>query len=206
MTNEEAIKQLQVTKQCDVDTVAQIKALDKAIDALRSATGEKEKDHFHSEKMVPLTLEQLRDMIRPTPVWAEIEGKTVEGWDGYWCLCVRGYILTPGQILMFAEKMRGAKFYIYPPANIDLEAWTGCPYCGGVPHMEGVELKPCASGYIGAEVAFGKCRDDQCVGMVVYYRNAAAGYLDFDYCPFCGKPQTPKAWYEQEKRLMALMN
>lgn len=51
MTNEEVIKQLEITKQCDVDTVAQIKALNIAIVALRN--------YPISE---PLTLEQLRDM------------------------------------------------------------------------------------------------------------------------------------------------
>lgn len=81
------------------------------------------------------------------------------------------------------------------------EAWGECTYCSGIPHMEGVELQPCASGYIGCEVDFGKCPDDKKVGMVVYYRNEAGGYVDFDFCPFCGKPQTEKAWAELEKRM-----
>ena len=61
MTNEEAIKQLEITKECDVDTVAQIKALDVAIAALRNHS-------VDTDKMVPLTLEQVR-MRRGTWVW-----------------------------------------------------------------------------------------------------------------------------------------
>ena len=94
------------------------------------------------------------------------------------------------------EAVRG-----YFQFQIDREAWKECTYCSGIPHMEGVELKPCASGNIGCEVAFGKCRDDESVGMVVYHRNTAGGYVDFDFCPFCGKPQTEEAWAILEKRL-----
>lgn len=161
-----------------------------------------------SSMSTPLTLEQLRGMVGQW-VWVVVNYDH----DGELYKCDGWALITTQAIVSYLDQtipidFYGKKFvaYAYPPTHIDREAWTGCPYCGGVPHMEGVELKPCASGYIGAEVAFGKCRDDQCIGMVVYYRNAAAGYLDFDYCPFCGKPQTPKAWYEQEKRLMALMN
>nr|DAT62569.1 MAG TPA: Protein of unknown function (DUF551) [Caudoviricetes sp.] len=81
-------------------------------------------DHFvDTTKMVPLTLEQLMGMEKPTPVWAEVENKTIEGWGGYWCLCVRGHILTPSLISMYAEKMEGVKFYSHHPAHIDREAW-----------------------------------------------------------------------------------
>ena len=74
MTNEEAIKQLEITKECDVDTVAQIKALDVAIAALRNHS-------VDTDKMVPLTLEQVR-MRRGTWVWIVSPDKdlTVSGW------------------------------------------------------------------------------------------------------------------------------
>lgn len=72
----------------------------------------------------PLTLEQLREMEKPTPVWMESKKKTIEGWGGYWCLCARGHIITPGLISMYADKMDGAEFYAYQPAHIDREAWT----------------------------------------------------------------------------------
>ena len=44
----------------------------------------------------PLTLEQLREMDEPTPVW----------WKkaGHWCLCERGFIIVPnGNIYEFEE-------------------------------------------------------------------------------------------------------
>lgn len=75
-------------------------------------------------KMAPITLEQLRRMECPTPVWAEVEGKTIEGWDSYWCLCHRGRVLAPGHIMMYADSVDGVAFYAYPPAHIDRDAWT----------------------------------------------------------------------------------
>lgn len=65
-----------------------------------------------------LTLEQLRQMEKPTPVWAKPEKKTIEAWDGYWCICQRGHIITPGLVSMYADKMNGVTFYAYPPAHI----------------------------------------------------------------------------------------
>lgn len=78
----------------------------------------------------PLTLEQLRGMDKPTPVWMEADKKTIEGWGGHWCLCQRGHILTPGMVSMYADKMDGATFYSYPPAHIDREKWEPCKICG----------------------------------------------------------------------------
>ena len=54
----------------------------------------------------PLTLEELREMDEPTPVW----------WKkaGYWCLCERGFIITPnGNIYEFEEN--NWTFYRRPP-------------------------------------------------------------------------------------------
>ena len=54
----------------------------------------------------PLTLEQLREMDEPTPVW----------WKraGYWCLCERGFIIAPnGNIYEFEET--DGTFYRRPP-------------------------------------------------------------------------------------------
>lgn len=77
----------------------------------------------------PLTVEQLRGMDMPTPVWMEADKKTIEGWGGYWCICQRGHILTPGMVSMYADKMDGATFYSYPPAHIDREKWGPCMWC-----------------------------------------------------------------------------
>ena len=54
----------------------------------------------------PLTLEQLREMDEPTPVW----------WKkaGHWCLCERGFIIVPnGDIYEFEET--DGTFYRRPP-------------------------------------------------------------------------------------------
>ena len=54
----------------------------------------------------PLTLEQLREMDEPTPVW----------WKraGCWCLCERGFIIAPnGNIYEFEET--DGTFYRRPP-------------------------------------------------------------------------------------------
>ena len=54
----------------------------------------------------PLTLEQLREMDEPTPVW----------WKkaGFWCLCERGFIIAPNGNIYEFEETDGA-FYRRPP-------------------------------------------------------------------------------------------
>ena len=57
----------------------------------------------------PLTLEELREMDEPTPVWWEKAG--------YWCLCERGFIITPnGNIYEFEEN--DWIFYRRPPEEV----------------------------------------------------------------------------------------
>lgn len=57
----------------------------------------------------PLTLEELREMDEPTPVWWEKAG--------YWCLCERGFIITPnGNIYEFEEN--NWTFYRRPPEEM----------------------------------------------------------------------------------------
>ena len=76
MTHEEAIAFLEQYINSEVYTEKCISAHEMAITALRSAhAGEAMGYHFlipHTTKMVPLTLEQLRRMECPTPVWAEV--------------------------------------------------------------------------------------------------------------------------------------
>lgn len=87
-------------------------------------------DHFpDSTKMMPLEPEQLQAMKHPTPIWAEVEGETIEGWSGYWCLCQKGVVLTPSSFATRAEQMGGVKFYSYPPFHINQEAWEPCMMC-----------------------------------------------------------------------------
>ena len=54
----------------------------------------------------PLTLEQLREMDEPTPVWWEKAG--------FWCLCERGFIIAPNGNIYEFEETDGI-FYRRPP-------------------------------------------------------------------------------------------
>ena len=59
----------------------------------------------------PLTLEQLREM--EDPVWCVC--KTVEGFEGFWCLCDHGYILTPARQIFDVKEIPHWVFYRRPP-------------------------------------------------------------------------------------------
>lgn len=182
MTNEEAISIIENEIQIDVRlcTDEQVdkfqKALYKAIDALRNKT---------SGEL--LTIEQLREMDRPTPVWAEVVGKTIEGWDGYWCLCHRGKVLAPGRILMNADSAEGVTFYAYQPAYIDREAWTA----------EWREL------HGDKMVGLDDCGND--VYKHYHYSVCTScgkgSAVKSNFCQVCGKAMTPEAWAMMEKRL-----
>ncbi len=130
-----------------------------------------------TDKTSPLTLEQLREMKKPTPVWMESKKKTIEGWGGYWCLCAGGYIITPGCISMYADKMNEAELYAYPPAHIDREAWT--------------------AEWIYPENEFNLPRCSKCG---CNSKDAQYGHKD-NFCPKCGRAMTPEAWAMLEKRL-----
>ena len=54
----------------------------------------------------PLTLDVLREMDEPTPVWWEKAG--------CWCLCERGFIIAPNGNIYEFEETDGA-FYRRPP-------------------------------------------------------------------------------------------
>jgi hypothetical protein len=125
----------------------------------------------------PLTLEQLRGMDKPTPVWMEADKKTIEGWGGYWCLCQRGHILTPGMVSMYADKMDGATFYSYPPAHIDLEKWTA----EWVDNDQGEGMM---------------CKCSKCGYPVSYFWGKT------EFCPGCGRAMTPEALAELERRCL----
>lgn len=71
--------------------------------------------------------------------------------------------------------------YAYQPAHIDREAWEPCKLCGGAKYVYGQASAVAPNedkGQIETEVEG-----------------------DFDYCPICGRPLTPEAWAELEKRL-----
>ena len=84
------------------------------------------------------------------------------------------------------------------------KVWRGCDYCKHA-WMEGLGLKPCASGNIGVELTIGRVNEDDAFGILAYYRNAAAGYIDFPFCPFCGRPMTEDATHMVMERINKLL-
>lgn len=66
----------------------------------------------------PLTIEQLREM--EDPVWCVC--KTVEGFEGFWCLCNHGYILTPARQIFDVKEIPHWVFYRRPPEGEEREA------------------------------------------------------------------------------------
>lgn len=126
----------------------------------------------------PLTQEQLQAMKHPTPIWAEVEGETIEGWSGYWCLCQKGVVLTPSSFATRAEQMGGVKFYSYPPSHINQEAWDPCDQC-----------KSCESCYKLDSFHCFECKE------------MSEFVPDSSFCGKCGRPRTLGAWAELEKRV-----
>ena len=83
--------------------------------------------------------------------------------------------------------------------------WPRCDYCKHA-WMEGLDLKPCASGNIGVELTIGRTSKDDDFVILAYYRNAAAGYIDFPFCPFCGRPMTDEAVQMAMERMDKCIN
>ena len=180
MTNEEAISVIENEIQIDVRlcTNEQVDrfqtALYMAISALRAEPTGK-----------ALTLEQLREM-GGQPVWVKVIGKTGISCDG-WCeVEIRekdpfAYVWWPGSevedIAKIEDYGKTLACYAYPPVHIDREGWE-CPLC---------------SSY---EVILFKAwkKPEQVIGGPF----AQGGAM---FCPHCGKPRTPEAWAELEKRM-----
>ncbi|MDD5017177.1 MAG: hypothetical protein PHO15_03645 [Eubacteriales bacterium] len=74
-----------------------------SIDALRK--------HAARENPAPLTLEQLRERIKP--VWCVC--KLFDGNNGYYCLCQNGMITPPSHMSFYAEERPSWIFYDHPP-------------------------------------------------------------------------------------------
>lgn len=186
MTNKEAISILErkTTIPGDGYTWEQIEeAINVAVAALKS-------NQVGSE---PLTLEQLREMSGK-PVWIE---RIEAPYDGKWFIVDYADTENPDKTLYTDSGVTYSeygKYFIahpYPPARIDREAWTaerewfdeetGNPI-DGIERVWGWKCSKC-----------GKALPD-----------------DFDnpdyppkieFCPFCGRAMTPRAWAELEKRL-----
>lgn len=119
--------------------------------------------------------------------------------DEQYKICEEFYYLSaspekdyPG-VMSYMEALAVAITALRPVSREQVERiWPGCDYCKHA-WMEGLDLKPCASGNIGVELTIGRTSKDDAFGILAYYRNAAAGYIDFPFCPFCGRPMTDEA-------------
>lgn len=101
------------------------------------------------------------------------------------------------------ERIVNWRNYMAPTREQVEKVFPGCDYCKHA-WMEGLDLKPCAIGNIGVELTIGRVSEDDAFGILAYYRNAAAGYIDFPFCPFCGRPMTEEAVQMVLERLEAL--
>ena len=68
--------------------------------------------------------------------------------------------------------------------------FPGCEMCLG---WNSLKLKPCANGDLGVQADIGSVGKEDPFGLVVYNHHLASGYVDFPFCPFCGKPKTDRA-------------
>ena len=154
----------------------QISVLETCLEAVRAY-------HIGEDtEMVPLTLEQLREMDGQ-PVWGV---SLINGKPGEWFI-VRvvnmskcWFIACAGASQGFGDKDTYGKTwlaYAYHPANIDREAWTA----------EWI--------YPESKWSLPRCSKCECNS-----KDAQYSHKD-NFCPKCGRAMTPEGWAELEKRL-----
>lgn len=91
----------------------------------------------------------------------------------------------------FMEALGMALSALRPVSREQVEkVFPGCGMCSG---WNTVKLKPCANGDLGVQADIGSVGKGDAFGLVVYNKHLASGYVDFPFCPFCGKPQTDEA-------------
>ena len=157
---------------CEPDNWAeQLKVMETCLEAVR--------DHFpDTKKMMPLTLEQLREMDGH-PVWVEFEDRSGGLW-GIVHISVFEQIAFPdGLHCTIGQPYYGKiyKAYACPPSHLDMEAWSGC-VCT-------TSDKSCCT----------------CVSMNCHTCIRQSEYKMGRYCSACGRPMTEGARAELEKRL-----
>lgn len=152
-------------------------ALEFALTALRSMPEAGEYHLRDGTKMVPLSLEQLKQM-NGKPVWGK---SLINEKPGEWFILrvvnmsKTWFIACAGAEQGFGDKDTYGKTWLaypYPPAHIDRSKWEKCELCSLT------DGKP-ASRLILAETCNGEAK----------------------YCPRCGRPLTEEAWAELERRL-----
>ena len=172
-----------------------LEALDMAVKALRliatvdhfpdSTKMIHDSDFVDTNKMVPLTLEQLREKVgQPvvikysyggpyTFVIVDVRYVPHLGADKIRLVFPDGYITVN-------ERDYGTYFttYAYPPAHIDRAAWKPCRVCAQYEVL----------GFRGWR------RQEN----MLKHPDGSGGCM---YCPHCGRPRNDKAWDQLEKRL-----
>lgn len=147
------------------------------------------RDHFpDSTKMMPLTLEQLREMDGKPAYWMEddscgiISVDSAGPWAGIPFFRGRKFEVN----FEYDIESRGMDVYAYQPAHIDREAWTAeweeDGECDHKPYR------------VRSAEKWKKYKCSKC-GYKAGRRTSQK------YCPSCGKAMTPEAWDELEKRL-----
>ena len=81
------------------------------------------------------------------------------------------------------------------------KVFPGCQMCEG---WNTIKLNPCANGDLGVQADIGSSGKGDTFGLVVYNRRLASGYVNFQFCPFCGKPKTDEAVQMVMERMEAL--
>ena len=128
-----------------------------------------------------LTLEQLREM----------GGKPAFSPEINCCVLITKNPFTTLLTFMDGEQCSASDWYeevgpvySYHPSHIDREAWEPCEWCGSV----------------GGKPDNWVCSLEDDNGYTVT-NNHMVVCATANYCPVCGRPLTPEAWAELEKRL-----
>ena len=139
----------------------------------------------------PLTLEQLREMDGK-PVWVDFTGSSFERPAGWFILrsIENGEAYLVGKTSVYKALEYYGKVwraYAYPLARIDREAWEPCrETCRNT----------CMTCDHNADEVFGDA--DYCKDCHRYSKWESSVRK---FCEHCGRPKTPEAWDELEKRL-----
>lgn len=171
MTNEEAISVIENEIQIDVRLCTDEQA-DRFQTALYMAISALRAEPTGDS----LTLEQLRGMDGQ-PAWCADRkewGIIHVDPDGPWA----NVPFFRGVYCDLDVQRNGLTLYAYQPAHIDREAWDDCQVCGKYKLM-----------------SFNAWKDEYSMN-----RGPEAGG-GVKFCPHCGKPRTPEAWAELEKRM-----
>lgn len=130
-----------------------------------------------------LTMEELRGMVGE-PVWMRMIGVPNAG---RWVIVD----FTDANTLYTKEGITYSNYgeywlaYAYPPAYIDREKWEPCKECVSCENCQNNEdFDP----YEGSYGECGQCCDN-------------SKFKPKNFCYDCGRPLTPEAWAEFEKRV-----